>query len=98
MQINPGKTTLVILTIVLMTFSNAFAQTIPQTADVVQMLDKALSEVEADRRLIEADKVLMDAQKRQIDALTSLTTAQDLLNQALQKQNERLVAIKCNES
>jgi hydrogenase maturation factor HypF (carbamoyltransferase family) len=69
-----------------------------QSDDCVKMLDKALNEVSASRAVIVAQKEEVEAWKR-VDAANKLVdAAKDRIILSLEKQNERLLAVKCSKT
>lgn len=62
------------------------------------MLDKTLAEVEASRAVIKAQAEEVEAWKR-VDAANKLVdAAKDRIILSLEKQNERLIAVKCSKT
>lgn len=62
------------------------------------MLDKALNEVVASRSVIKAQAEEVEAWKR-VDAANKIVDeAKDRIILSLEKQNERLLAVKCSKT
>lgn len=62
------------------------------------MLDKALNEVVASRSVIKAQAEEVEAWKR-VDAANKIVdAAKDRIILSLEKQNERLLAVKCSKT
>lgn len=69
-----------------------------QTDDCTKMLDKALNEVAASRAVIAAQKEEVEAWKRVDAANKVVDAAKDRIILSLEKQNERLLAVKCSKT
>lgn len=63
-----------------------------------KMLDKALAEVEVSRRVIPAQQSEIEAWKRVDLANKAVDAAKDRIILSLEKQNERLLAVKCSST
>lgn len=75
---------------------SASAQT--ATDDCTKMLDKALNEVVASREVIKAQAAEVEAWKRVDLANKAVDAAKDRIILSLEKQNERLIAVKCSKT
>lgn len=75
---------------------NVSAQT--ATDDCTKMLDKALNEVIASRSVIKAQAEEVEAWKRVDAANKVVDAAKDKIILSLEKQNERLIAVKCSKT